>query len=47
MSINRAMCSGVISSYGSRISWAESGKLVVTCFAVERLSAAALAVNAD
>jgi hypothetical protein len=47
MGVNRIICSGVMSSYGCKISWTESGKLVVTCFAVERLIAAAVAVNSD
>jgi hypothetical protein len=47
MSINRVICSVVISSYGSKISWTESGKLVVTCFAVERLIAAPVAAASE
>jgi hypothetical protein len=47
MGINPFLCSGVISSYGCKISWTESGKLVVMCLVVKRLSAATVAVNAD
>jgi hypothetical protein len=47
MGINPILCRGVILSYSCNISWTESGTLVVTCLALERLSAATVAVNAD
>ena len=37
----------MISSYGCQISRSESGELVVTCRAIERLSAATVTVDAD
>jgi hypothetical protein len=46
MGINRFIYRGTISSYGCKISWTDSGTLVVTCFAGERLSTATVTIHA-